>query len=435
MKSLKFSLVLLLVLLVAASLGFAGGGQEEAEKARVEIEHWTHWCSNNEVYEPFWETAAEKFNTEHPEVDFAIKLNCVPYEGYEAKYSSAFKAGMGPGLFNGMTHVWVGQYDACDPMPNDIAAKLDKILVGAAKPYGVAEGKRYGLPVEGGNFMMLYYSVDLFKKAGLSPDKPPKTYNEMLEYAQKMTKKDSAGNLTQIGFGVRYAGHPFGIADKSAPFFNAWGAKWLSWEEKKASGYINSPNGVEALQFYGDLVQKYEVSSLELGKPVAVLSQGLAGMIFRESWLVGWMKQNAPDLNYRVAPLPSQKMESGFGNNFPWAINVGKHLPETEKKWIWEFFRWYVNSPEIRKEHYVKSNMFPPFNDILDDPIFSARPDFEAWKIMSSGRAAPTYYVPPAHEVLTKVGEAVLEVMFGKATAKTALDKAAKEIDAILAKY
>jgi ABC-type glycerol-3-phosphate transport system substrate-binding protein len=123
--------MLLIVLLLAAGLAWAGGKQEEGAAAgeTVSADFWTHWCSNNEHFEPFWVEAAAKFSAEHPEVKLNIKLNCVPYEGYEAKYSSAFDAGKGPGMFNAMTHVWTGQFGVTDPMPEDIAAKANQLIV------------------------------------------------------------------------------------------------------------------------------------------------------------------------------------------------------------------------------------------------------------------------------------------------------------------
>lgn len=426
---------LLLLLLLPAGVALAGGGQEGAAAApTVAIDFWTHWCSNNPVMEPHWVEMAKQFNAARPETKFSIVLNCVPYEGYEAKYYSAFEAGKGPGMFTEMTHVAAGQYNVCDPMPKDIADKLDKVLIGSAKPFGLFDGVRYGLPVEGGNFMMMYINTDLYTQAGLDPNKPPKTYDEMLQHAKKLTKYDSAGKITQAGFAIRFKGHPFGIADKSACFYHAWGAVWLNWQEKKASGYLNSPDAVAALDYYAGLVQKAKVATVELDTPENLFAQGLAGIFFRESWYEAWLAQNAPNIKFKVYPLPSQKMESGYTNNFPWAYNVSKQLPETDKKWLWEFLRWYVNTPEVRKEHYVKALMLPAYNDI-SDPLFTNMKVYDAWKAMAAGRAAPTYYIPPAQEVLTIIGQATLDAMYAKATPKAALDKAAGDIDAILAKY
>lgn len=428
--------VFLVLFVMAGGLTFAAGGQETAKAAEtVAVDFWTHWCSNNEYFEPFWSDAAGKFNEQHPEVNFNINLNCVPYEGYEAKYSSAFEVKKGPAMFNGMTHVWAGQFGVVDKMPKDVAEAIAKIVVQPSEPYGLYQGERYGLPVEGGNFMMMYINVGLFKEAGLDANKPAKTYTEMLEYAKKLTKYDSAGKITQAGYAIRYKGHPFGIADKSAPFYNAWGARWLNWDEKKASGYLNSPEAVDALTFYADLVQTAKVSSVDIDNPAAMFGQGLAGIMFRESWYEGWLKTNAPGIEFKVYKLPEQKRGSGYGNNFPWAEMVSNQVTESQRKWLWEFFRWYAGDAEIRKEHYVKSSMLPPYNDILDDPIFTNLKVFDAWKDSIAGEPSPTYYIPPAHEVLTIIGQATLDAMYAKGTPKAVLDKAAKDIDAILAKY
>lgn len=427
--------LLIVAFLLTAGFGFAGGGQERTAAApTVAIDFWTHWCSNNAVMEPYWVELAKQFNQLRPEVNFSIVINCVPYEGYEAKYYSAFEARKGPGLFDEMTHVAAGQYNVSDPMPKDIADKAEQVLIGSAKPFGLFNGVRYGLPVEGGNFMMMYINTDLYKQAGLDPDKPPKTYSEMLEHAKKITKYDNAGKITQAGFAIRFKGHPFGIADKSAPFYHAWGARWLNWDEKKASGYLNSPEAAAALEYYAGLVQKAKVATVELDTPENLFAQGLAGIFFRESWYEAWLAQNAPNINYKVFPLPSEKMESGYSNNFPWAYNVSNQLPDVDKKWLWEFLRWYVNTPQVRKEHYVKAVMLPSYNDI-SDPLFTNMKVHDAWKAMAAGRAAPTYYIPPAQEVLTIIGQATLDAMYAKASPKAALDKAAKDIDAILAKY
>ncbi len=430
-KRVITAVAVLLVLALPVVL-FAGGAAEEDE---VLIEYWTHWCANNEFYEPFWSELGERFNDERPEVNFRIAVNCVPYEGYEARYTSAFEARRGPQAYNGMTHVWAGEFDVAAPMPEDLADAIAEIMVPASEPYGMFEGRRYGIPIEGGNFMMMYINTDMFEEAGLDPNDPPRTYDEMLEYARQLTKYDDAGNITQAGFAIRFRGHPFGIADKAAPFFHAWGAEWMNWDERRATGYLDSPESIAALEFYAGLVQEHEVSSIELDNPAALFGQGQAAIMFRESWYEGWLNENAPEIGYKVYPLPGQHMESGFGNNFPWAFNVNKDATELEREWIWEFLRWYVNNPDVRREHYLGANFLPPWTDIVDEPEFRELAVYDAWQEMAQGRAAPTYYVPPAHETLTLIGDAILDAMYGRTDARTVLSTAAREIDGILQRY
>jgi len=429
---LNRSLFVLFFVLIAASICFAGSQGE----TKTEVVNLTYWSvCNFPEYDPFWEEIAERLNAERPEVDLTLTLTCIPYQGYEAKYKSAFDAGKGPDIFFDMTHVTAGQLEVSEKMPSDIAKKIDSIMAGPGSIIGIYDGVRYGVPVEGGYFMMMYINEDMYREVGLDPNRGAATYTEMLAHAKKLTKYDASGKITRSGYAIRYAGHPFGIADKALPFVDGWGAKVLDWDKKKASGYVNSPEAVEAIDFYGNLVTKERVSSVELGVPMDIFAQGIGGIMFRECFAAAWIKKNNPDLKYKVYPLPKQKVTSGYAGNFPWSLQVNKDAPEQNRKWAWEVMRYFVDHRDLRKELAVKASIIPPFSDLLDEPEFTSHPAYEAFMTMAAGRPATNYHIPPAQEVLQVFGQAVLDVMFAKDKAKPALDKAAVAIDEILARY
>ena len=140
-----------------------------------------------------------------------------------------------------MTHQWCGQYDFCDKMPDDLAKLWDENLPKYMLPVGKWKGARYGIPIEHGNFQMMYINVDMFKKAGLNPDRPPKTFDEWLAAMKKLTILDAKGEPTQVGFALRHKGHPVGITDKFLPFAHAWGARMLSPEPGQGHGLRQQP--------------------------------------------------------------------------------------------------------------------------------------------------------------------------------------------------
>ena len=59
-------------------------------------------------------------------------------------------------------------------------------------------GKTWGIPFQRST-IVLYYNKEVFKEAGLDPNKPPATWTEMVEYAQKLTKRDRVGQRHAVG--------------------------------------------------------------------------------------------------------------------------------------------------------------------------------------------------------------------------------------------
>ena len=52
----------------------------------------------------------------------------------------------------------------------------------------------------GTDMYALFWNKDMFEAAGLDPETPPKTMEELAEFADLMTLRDADGNLTQVGF-------------------------------------------------------------------------------------------------------------------------------------------------------------------------------------------------------------------------------------------
>ncbi|HWT80350.1 MAG TPA: extracellular solute-binding protein, partial [Candidatus Methylomirabilis sp.] len=246
----RVSWMLAMCVTVVMVLGWLGGDVWAQQKKLV---YWTHWEQNPD-FNKWYETKGKEFAKKS---GYEVEVVTIPYQGYEAKYLAAFMGKSGaPDFFNGMAHQWCGQYDFCDKMPDDLAKLWDENLPKYMLSMGKWKNVRYGIPIEHGNFQMMYINVDLFKKAGLNPDKPPKTFDEWLTAMKKLTVLDAKGEPTQVGFAIRHKGHPVGIADKFLPFAHAWGARMLSPNLDKATGYANSPEMVAALTFFGDLVNK-----------------------------------------------------------------------------------------------------------------------------------------------------------------------------------
>ena len=78
-------------------------------------------------------------------------------------------------------------------------------------------GKTWGIPFQRST-IVLYWNKEMFKEAGLDPEpRRPRTWTEMLDYAQKLTKRDAGGKVTQWGVQIPSSGFPTGSSRASPP--------------------------------------------------------------------------------------------------------------------------------------------------------------------------------------------------------------------------
>ena len=412
------------VLAMAGLLAAAVPGHAPAQAKK--IVYWTHWEQNPE-FNKWYETKGKEFAKKS---GYEVEVVTIPYQGYEAKYLAALVGKSGaPDFFNGIVHQWCGQYDFCDKMPADLEKTWSENLPKYMLAVGQFKGATYGIPIEHGNFQQMYIDVELFKKAGLNPDKPPKTLDEWLAAMKRLSVYDAKNEPTQVGFAIRHKGHPVGITDKFLPFAHAFGARMLSPGLDRATGFANGPEMVAALQFYGDLVTKDKVASLAFGNPEDAFGQKRAGVIFRESWYFGWLKKNAPDVAFRVYALPCAKACPGAGNLFPWSNLVYKNSPH--KQVVWDFLRFISNAKDDLEQHQLQG-ILPVWTVNLETPYVKGRPDYASTREMLAQPVPPNYYHPKSNELATAFGEAVVGVLYGKGQPKPSLDEAAARMDRIL---
>ncbi|WHY91525.1 ABC transporter substrate-binding protein [Neobacillus cucumis] len=185
---------------------------------------------------------------------------------------------------------------------------------------GAFDGKQYSVPLDI-HPLILYYNKDLFKAAGLDPNKPPKTREEFVADAKKLT--DSSKN--QWGFVVPTL-WPNQFIYPTVFFQN--GGELL----KDGKPNYNSPEGVEALTFLSDLIHKDKVSpeNVQQDGEVTLFLQGKNAMQLNGPWMMEqWDKAG---IHYGVAPVPQlgTKTQAVYanGHNFviPAAVKDQKKL-------------------------------------------------------------------------------------------------------------
>src|SRR5690606_4753095 len=150
------------------------------------------------------------FEKENPGIDIK-PIYAGSYQDSIAKALTALKGGNPPQLavLLSTDMFTLIDEDAIVPIDQLAASDADKQWLGgfydAFMQNSRTGGHVWGVPFQRSTIVM-YYNKDLFKQAGLDPERAPATWDELVEFGKKLTKKDAAGNVTQWGIEIPSGG-------------------------------------------------------------------------------------------------------------------------------------------------------------------------------------------------------------------------------------
>ncbi|MEQ1611387.1 MAG: ABC transporter substrate-binding protein, partial [Hyphomicrobiaceae bacterium] len=199
-------------------------------------------------------------------------------------------------------------------------------------------GKTWGIPFQRST-VVLYYNKDLFKEAGLDPEKPPTTWVQQLEFAQKLTKRDAAGTTTQWGIQIPSSGFPYWLFQGLSTQAGAI----LANNAGDKTAY-DDPGVVEALQYWIDLATKHKVHPpgiVEWGTTPKDFFEKKCAMMWTTTGNLTNVRTNAK-FPFGVAMLPAGKRPGSptGGGNFYISAKVAKPQQEAAFK----FAKWVTSA-------------------------------------------------------------------------------------------
>ncbi|MCI8441245.1 MAG: ABC transporter substrate-binding protein [Provencibacterium sp.] len=211
----------------------------------------------------------------------------------------------------------------------------------------VFDGKVWSIPFQR-SALLMFYNRDHFREVGLDPEKPPKSWEEMAEYGQKLTKFDQNGNVQRWGLLIPSGGAwdfgPFAIAN------SANGENLMTDDGRKC--LLDTPENVEALQYLKDLGTVYKASPegvVDMATAPANFIEGKASMIQVSSGNLANINSSA-DFDWGICLLPYTKRPAsiaGGGN-----LYLMKGSSEEELDATWRFVRW-LTEPERQAQWNV----------------------------------------------------------------------------------
>ncbi len=300
-------------------------------------------------------------------------------------------------------------------------------------------GDPYGIPFET-DVRVLYWNKQAFKEAGLDPEKPPKTWDELWAYADKLDKKNDDGSYARIAF------HPdFGNAG-----WNVWSRTNGAELVQNGKPVANDPKIVETMEWikkwydrYGgyDAVQKFK--STFGAPPNDAFMSGKVAMILDINGYSSVLNFYDPRIDVTTADgkTEKQRIDVGLGDP-PYSASYGKpaswsggfalSIPRGAKNpdAAWEFIKC-ATGPEGAASWSRDTSAMSANVIAAQDPALVGDPRWQffldAMKYSQGTEVVPGY--PNWGQEVDKRREAIFQ---GQVPAKQALDEAQQAIEAEL---
>lgn len=370
------------------------------------------------------------------------------YDDALAKLNTALASNSAPALIQVYD---IGQrymIDTGEIVPIQSFIDRDKYDVSDFEPavinYYKVEGKLYSMPFNSSS-SILYYNKEAFREVGLDPEKPPKTFDEVLDYAKKLTKKDASGQTVRYGFGPSVYGWLF---EQWLAVSGGYFADNGNGREKRATKIaFNDEKGKAIFDFWKAGIDSgafYNPGQDNDGAANAFNAGKTAMYVESTARLRGHI--NATQGKFTVGtgryPRPANAPASAGSIIGGASVYMMKSRPAAEQNAAWEFVKFWVD-PKQQAIWQAATGYYPVVKKAYDQPeskewatkypVFLTAVDQIRQSPQNTATAGAVIGVFP--EARRRVQKAIEELILGKAGSKEALDAAAAELTAAIEKY
>lgn len=426
-----------LMFALAGVMVFAAA-QQESESASaaepmeaVDISFWHIFPEGDQTFDLFEEMVAE-FNDANPGIK--VEHMGISFWDYWTKLTTSVAGGTGPDIAlntaeNVQARISAGTIVNLTPYFEADGIDTDRYIQSQIEYMSDDKGDLYAFPY-GTPVRVLYYDKDMFVEAGLDPEDPPKDWDELEEYAERLTRfKDGNKDMIEtIGF------------DPAMGNFYFWTLAWTNGGEffdDEGNPTVNNPRNLEALEWMVKMHRKYgsramqafesQNSSLQFDPFIA----GRAAMEVHNEGLYAQIKQYAPEKNIGVAPIPYQRERANWSSGF--TLEIADKGDQARADASWEFL-WKLISPEGERAFFEKTGWIMSDKTLMEDPIVQNDPIL-AKILQEAPYARNRVFIEEVQAWHVTMSPAIEAALLGTRTPAEALAEAQKLIEEAIANY
>ena len=384
----------------------------------VTINFWHHYSAQSAENETLMNVLIPAFEAENP----GIKVNAVSHEWAELHDKVLVSANS-----NALPDVarcdiaWLPEFQkmgilvALDEEMADFADVSGQLL-DSAMSTAVIGGHYYALALNT-NSKIVFYNTAMLEAADV---KVPTTMDEWVEAIKKLSGENANGQQVWGWNEPALAGWNI------CPFIWSFGGSLTNEDQTAATGYINSPATVKAIETFAELVKAGGITGFNAGDiPMTDgFGTGRYAMMLEGPWKSAELAGAYPDVAYGTAPIPA-----GEGGSI--SVLGGEDIAmfnSANKEAAWKFMQFMTS--EYAETEMAKCGQIPVNKAALESETVKAADYAPFIEAIQTAKARPTVAV--WSEMDNDLQVAMNAVVTGEKTAQEAMDELAAAWDLLL---
>ncbi len=358
------ALLLGLAVLAAACGGNGNGTDGGADTGPVTIQFWHSMTAANATT---LDTLTQQFNASQDRVKVEPVFQG-SYSDVLTKYLASLNGGELPALaqIEDVSTQLMVDSGSITPVQQFIDAEKYDLsdFVPRVLDYYRLDGRLNSMPWNVSN-PVLFYNKKAFEAAGLDPNKPPTTLDEIKQYSEQLVKRDSAGNITRSGIALEIS--PWYVEQMLAKHGDLFVNNGNGRDERATEAVFNSDAGKTIFRWWSEMVHSGLAVNvgdnpngmehlLAIAADKAVMTYGTSAAL--RSVVDILAASDLPNVEVGVAPMPSLEGGDGgvlVGGASLWIVNKRS---KAEQRGAWEFIKYLV-APEQQAQWYSGSGYVP----------------------------------------------------------------------------